>query len=169
MVDLRQRGLTRTLLTERAGSLSFSALYLPVRAPSADGPTGPITGYVGIPFFDSQKELDTKLTEMFTTILNIFTLMFLVFLGLAFVAARQLTAPLKLLTQRLKRTTLTGRNEVLDYQSSDDEIGLLVTEYNAMLGKLEASKRELAARRRKPPGAKWPARWPTKSRTRSRP
>ena len=145
VVDLRQRGLTRTLLTERAGTLSFSALYLPVRAASADGPAGPITGYVGIPFFDSQKELDTKLTEMFTTVLNIFTLMFLVFLGLAFVASRQLTAPLKLLTQRLRRTTLTGRNEVLDYRSSDDEIGLLVREYNDMLGKLEASKRELAA------------------------
>ena len=145
VVDLRQRGLTRTLLTERAGTLSFSSLYLPVRAASADGPAGPITGYVGIPFFDSQKELDTKLTEMFTTVLNIFTFMFLVFLGLAFVAARQLTAPLKLLTQRLRRTTLTGRNEVLDYRSSDDEIGLLVSEYNAMLGKLEASKRELAA------------------------
>ncbi len=145
LVDLRGRGLSRTLLTERAGTLSFSSLYLPVRAASVDGPAGPVLGYVGIPFFDSQKELDSKLTELFTTILNIFTLMFLVFLGLAFVATRQLTAPLKLLTQRLMRTTLTGQNEVLDYRSSDDEIGLLVTEYNAMLRKLEASKRELAA------------------------
>jgi two-component system nitrogen regulation sensor histidine kinase NtrY len=144
VVDLRERGLSRTLLTEQAGTLSFSSLYLPVRAASVDGPAGPIQGYVGIPFFDSQKELDNKLTELFTTILNIFTLMFLVFLGLAVVATRQLTAPLKLLTQRLMRTTLTGQNEVLDYRSTDDEIGLLVSEYNAMLGKLEASKRELA-------------------------
>lgn len=145
VIDLRARGLSRTLLTERAGTLSFSTLYLPVRAASPEGPAGPLLGYVGIPFFDSQKELDNKLTELFTTILNIFTLMFLVFLGLAVVATRQLTAPLKLLTQRLMRTTLTGQNEVLDYRSTDDEIGLLVSEYNAMLGKLEASKRELAA------------------------
>jgi two-component system nitrogen regulation sensor histidine kinase NtrY len=144
LIDLRERGLSRALLTERAGTLSFSSLYLPVRAASAEGPAGPVLGYVGIPFFDSQKELDSKLTELFTTILNIFTFMFLVFLGLAFVATRQLTAPLKLLTQRLMRTTLTGQNEVLDYRSTDDEIGLLVSEYNAMLGKLEASKRELA-------------------------
>ncbi|GAA4508805.1 HAMP domain-containing sensor histidine kinase [Hymenobacter ginsengisoli] len=144
MIDLHERGLNRTLLTEQAGTLSFSSLYLPVRAASPEGPAGPIQGYVGIPFFDSQKELDNKLTELFTTILNISTLMFLVFLGLAVVATRQLTAPLKLLTQRLMRTTLTGQNEVLDYRSTDDEIGLLVSEYNAMLGKLEASKRELA-------------------------
>ncbi|WP_235726950.1 sensor histidine kinase [Hymenobacter siberiensis] len=189
MVALGERNRPRVLLTERAGSLSFNSLYLPVRAGageavvtdlaghalghgSADGPakkgpvyavhsvfddddgssfdetalpTGPILGYVGIPFFDSEKALNTKLTELFTTILNIFTLMFLLFLGLAFVAARQLTAPLKLITEKLTKTTLTGENELLDYHSSDDEIGLLVREYNTMLTKLEASKRELAA------------------------
>jgi two-component system nitrogen regulation sensor histidine kinase NtrY len=146
VVALRERDLGQVLLTEQAGSLSFSALYLPVRVPSSSGAVaGPLLGYVGIPFFDSQKELDNKLTELFTTILNIFTIMGLLFLGLAFLATRQLTAPLKLLTERLRRTTLTGQNEVLDYQSSDDEIGLLVREYNTMLEKLEASKRELAA------------------------
>ena len=146
IVALRERGLSRALLTERAGSLSFSALYLPVRVASERGAAaGPVLGYVGIPFFDSQQALDNKLTELFTTILNIFTLMGLLFIGLAFVATRQLTAPLKLLTERLRRTTLTGQNEVLDYRSSDDEIGLLVREYNTMLEKLEASKRELAA------------------------
>ncbi|WP_460503449.1 histidine kinase dimerization/phospho-acceptor domain-containing protein, partial [Hymenobacter agri] len=185
MVALRERNRPRARLTERAGSLSFNSLYLPVRAgagekvvadlaghtigrgtrraaakyavkspfddddgSSADelaAPTGTILGYVGIPFFDSEKALNTKLTELFTTILNIFTLMFLVFLGLAYVAARQLTAPLTLITEKLTQTTLTGENELLDYRSSDDEIGLLVREYNAMLTKLEASKRELAA------------------------
>ena len=186
VVDLREHNRPRALLTERAGSLSFNSLYLPVRsgagetvvadlaghslgrarsskrggasptapvqqlsgAPMADDiamPTGPILGYVGIPFFDSEKALNSKLTELFTTILNIFTLMFLIFLGLAFVAARQLTAPLTLITEKLTQTTLTGENELLDYRSSDDEIGLLVREYNAMLTKLEASKRELAA------------------------
>ena len=187
MVDLREHNRPRALLTERAGSLSFNSLYLPVRAgagetvvadlaghalgrrgpaskkavkytvntpfddddgSSADEmamPTGSILGYVGIPFFDSEKALNNKLTELFTTILNIFTLMFLIFLGLAFVAARQLTAPLTLITEKLTQTTLTGENELLDYRSSDDEIGLLVREYNAMLTKLEASKRELAA------------------------
>ncbi|MDO7876925.1 ATP-binding protein [Hymenobacter sp. ASUV-10] len=180
VVALRERGQQRALLTEQAGSLSFNALYLPLRASSGSvaglirgqsggaaaaadsstaavlaelpgtadesaAATGPIVGYVGIPFFDSEKELNTKLTELFTTILNIFTLLFLLFLGLAFVAARQLTAPLKLIAEKLTHTTLTGENELLTYQSSDDEIGLLVREYNTMLTKLEASKQELAA------------------------
>ncbi|WP_375417044.1 ATP-binding protein [uncultured Hymenobacter sp.] len=146
MAALAEGGQTRALLTERAGSLSFNALYLPVRgAGTAAGQAGPLTGFVGIPFFDSEKELDRKLTELFTTILNIFTLMFISFLALAFFAARRLTAPLSLVTARLTQTSLTGQNEELHYRSSDDEIGLLVREYNAMLRKLEASKQELAA------------------------
>jgi two-component system nitrogen regulation sensor histidine kinase NtrY len=151
MVALRERNRPRALLTERAAAkrnYSVSSPFDDDDGSSIDemaAPTGPILGYVGIPFFDSEKALNTKLTELFTTILNIFTLMFLVFLGLAYVAARQLTAPLTLITEKLTQTTLTGENELLDYRSSDDEIGLLVREYNAMLTKLEASKRELAA------------------------
>ena len=166
---LRERGAPRALLTEQAGSLAFTALYLPVRASAGevadsagypltgarrrgaaldllpDDAAGPIVGYLGIPFFDSAKNLATKLTGLFTTLLNVVTVMFLLFLGLAYVAAQQLTAPLKLITEKLTRTTLTGENVPIPYRSSDDEIGLLVREYNAMLGKLEASRRELAA------------------------
>ncbi|MBD2714828.1 HAMP domain-containing histidine kinase [Microvirga sp. STR05] len=142
---LKEHTQPRVLLTERAGSLSFNALYLPLRAPEAEaGQAGRVLGYVGIPFFDSEKELDNKLIELISTLVNIFTVMFIFFLILTFVASRVLTDPLKLLTEKLKQTTLTGQNEMLDYQSND-EIGLLVREYNAMLLKLEESKQELAA------------------------
>ncbi|AII52981.1 hypothetical protein N008_13470 [Hymenobacter sp. APR13] len=141
---LKERAQPRVLLMERAGSLSFNSLYLPLRAAETEaGQAGRVLGYVGIPFFDSEKELDNKLIELISTLLNIFTGMFIVFLVLTFVASRMLTNPLKLLTQKLRQTTLTGQNETLDYQS-DDEIGLLVREYNAMLLKLEESKLELA-------------------------
>ncbi|WP_157541210.1 sensor histidine kinase [Hymenobacter aerophilus] len=144
ITELSEDEQPRALLTERAGTLSFNALYLPLRASVVQGGRpGPVLGYVGIPFFDSEKDLDNKLTELVSTILNIFTLMFILFLGLAFLASRLLTEPLKLLTEKLRQTTLTGQNEMLAYES-DDEIGLLVREYNQMLLKLEESKQELA-------------------------
>ncbi|QHJ09320.1 sensor histidine kinase [Hymenobacter busanensis] len=143
VVALAEHGQPRILLTERAGTLSFNALYLPLRAESASPGGGAVIGYVGIPFFDSAKELNTKLTELTTTILNIFTVMFILFLVLSFVASRFLTRPLKVITEKLRHTTLTGQNEPLGYESND-EIGLLVREYNTMLHKLEDSKRELA-------------------------
>jgi nitrogen fixation/metabolism regulation signal transduction histidine kinase len=54
-----------------------------------------------------------------------------------------LTVPLSLITQKIKKTTLTGYNEPLEWES-DDEIGLMVGEYNRMLKNLEASKTALA-------------------------
>ncbi|SHI56641.1 Histidine kinase-, DNA gyrase B-, and HSP90-like ATPase [Hymenobacter daecheongensis DSM 21074] len=143
VASLAERGQPRVLLTEQAGTLSFNALYLPLHTLTGQGQAGAVTGYVGIPFFDSEKELDNKLIELISTILNIFTVMFILFLVLTFVASRLLTNPLKVITEKLKHTTLTGQNEMLAYESSD-EIGLLVREYNAMLLKLEESKQELA-------------------------
>ncbi|GGG55870.1 sensor histidine kinase [Hymenobacter glacieicola] len=141
---LTEDGQPRILLTEQAGTLSFNALYLPLRAGGVQsGRPGAVLGYVGIPFFDSEKDLDNKLTELVSTILNIFTVMFILFLVLAFLASRILTEPLKLITEKLRQTTLTGQNEMLAYES-EDEIGLLVREYNQMLLKLEESKQELA-------------------------
>ncbi|MCB2407556.1 sensor histidine kinase [Hymenobacter lucidus] len=140
---LAEQAQPRVLLTERAGSLSFNSLYLPLRAVMGPERANVVVGYVGIPFFDSEKELDNKLIELISTILNIFTVMFILFLVLTFIASRLLTSPLKVLTEKLKHTTLTGQNEMLAYESSD-EIGLLVREYNAMLLKLEESKQELA-------------------------
>ncbi len=145
LAGLKEQIKPRVLATERAGSLSFNTLYLPLRTVSeTDERSSVVLGYVGIPFFDSEKDLDNKLIELIAIILNTFTVMFILFLVLAFVASRVLTNPLKLVTEKLKQTTLTGQNEMLNYQSND-EIGLLVREYNTMLLKLEESKQELAA------------------------
>ncbi len=138
---LKEQGLNRILLQEKAGELPYSTIYVPLRS----SPTTNPQGYLGIPFFDSQKELDTKLIQLITTILNIFTVLFLLFVLMSYMATRALTVPLQLLTERLKRTSLTGSNEKLVYQSRD-EIGLLVHEYNQMLQKLEESKQELTLR-----------------------
>lgn len=143
VAELAEKGQPQVLLTETAGSLSFNTLYLPLRAVVRPGRPDVVVGYVGIPFFDSEKELDNKLIELISTILNIFTVMFIIFLVLTFVASRILTAPLKIITEKLKQTTLTGQNEMLAYEAAD-EIGLLVREYNGMLLKLEESKQELA-------------------------
>ena len=141
VVGIAENRASQMLLPERAGSFRFNSLYLPLRTTEE----GQLAGYIGLPFYDSERDLNEKLIELITTVMNIFTIMFIIFMVLTFVAARALTVPLKLITEKLKRTTLTGKNEMLAY-SSADEIGLLVNEYNQMLLKLEQSKQELAIR-----------------------
>ncbi|HEY4651411.1 MAG TPA: HAMP domain-containing sensor histidine kinase [Pontibacter sp.] len=137
---ISERQALRVLLEEKAGNLTFNAVYLPLRV--KNDPFS-IAGFIGIPFFDSEKELDTKLIELITTTMNIFTVMFILFMLLTFFASRVLTVPLRLLADKLKRTSLTGKNEMLAYEGAD-EIGMLVNEYNRMLLTLEQNKQELA-------------------------
>jgi nitrogen fixation/metabolism regulation signal transduction histidine kinase len=68
---------------------------------------------------------------------------FILFLIVSSFVSKNLTLPFKILTQKLKATTLDN-NEPM-YWASKDEIGLLVNEYNNMLYKLEASKKVLAS------------------------
>lgn len=137
---ISERQALRVLLEEQAGNLSFNSIYLPLRDEAY--PTE-LAGFIGIPFFDSEKELDLKLIDLITTIMNIFSVMFILFLVLTFFASRALTVPLRMLAEKLKRTSLTGRNEMLAYEGAD-EIGMLVSEYNRMLLTLEQNKQELA-------------------------
>lgn len=127
------------VLEEKVGSLNYKSAYVAIR--SFD--TGTIIGILGLPFFESQTDLDRRIIDVLSNIINIFTLLFIFFLLISFFISRGLTFPLRLITQKIKRTTLSSFNEPLSW-NSDDEIGMMVTEYNRMLVNLEESKKALA-------------------------
>jgi nitrogen fixation/metabolism regulation signal transduction histidine kinase len=80
--------------------------------------------------------------NIFINILNIFALIFIALVVLAYFVSKWLTFPLEFITQSLKRTSLTKTNQPLVWKA-DDEIGLMVKEYNQMLYNLGESKAEL--------------------------
>ena len=127
------------LLNESVGLLEYKSAYVGIQ--SFD--SGHLLGVLSIPFFESKYELDKEIVVILINILNIFTFIFIVILVASYFATRTLTVPLSLITQKIKNTTLTGYNEPLEWES-DDEIGLMVGEYNRMLQNLEASKTALA-------------------------
>jgi nitrogen fixation/metabolism regulation signal transduction histidine kinase len=96
-----------------------------------------------MPFFDSEEQLKAEQRDILSNILNAFTFIFVIFILLSFLASRILTYPFKYLTQKIKSTTLSTLNEPLEWQA-DDEIGLMVREYNKMLLNLEKSRKALA-------------------------
>jgi nitrogen fixation/metabolism regulation signal transduction histidine kinase len=127
------------LLNESVGLLEYKSAYVGIRSFES----GSLMGILSIPFFESKYELDKEIVVILINILNIFTFIFIVILVASYFASRALTVPLSLITQKIKKTTLTGYNEPLEWES-DDEIGLMVGEYNRMLKNLEASKTALA-------------------------
>lgn len=128
----------QVLLNESLGSKQYRTSYAGIK--SYDGR---LLGVLSIPYFYARPELDRQIIEVIASALSIFTGLFLFFLILSYFASNVLTKPLKLLTQKIRKTNLDQLNEPLPWRS-DDEIGLLIREYNRMLVKLEESKLALA-------------------------
>jgi len=129
----------RIVLNESIGKLDYKTSYLSIK----DTKTNELIGLMGMPFFESKNHLKRQQIEVFTNLINIFILIFIVSLVVSYFAVKILTDPLKLLTQKIKKTSFSDLNQPLEYESKD-EIGILVDEYNQMLRKFGESKTALA-------------------------
>ncbi len=127
------------ILNEQIGSLKFNNSYFSLKSPES----GLLIGVLSVPFFESALSLEATQINVLANILTVFTLIFILFSILSFFVVNSLTFPLRFITRTLSRTTLTGTNKPLEWNSKD-EIGLMVAEYNRMLANLEQSKVELA-------------------------
>ena len=136
IVEARNR---EQLELERVDGLEFESTYFGITG----GEDNALIGVLSMPFFGSQEALINEQREILSNILNSFTFIFMLFLVLSFLASRIITYPFTYLTQKIKSLTLTQENEPLNWQAND-EIGLLVREYNNMLLNLEKSKKALA-------------------------
>lgn len=128
----------QVLLSEALGSKQYRTAYASIK--SYDGR---VLGILSVPYFYAQPELDRQIIEVISSALSVFTVLFLLFMILSYFASTVLTDPLKLVTQKIRKTNLDKLNEPIEWKS-DDEIGLLVGEYNRMLLKLDESKRALS-------------------------
>lgn len=133
-----ERGDRDFVLSESVGKLKFFVAYSAVYAPE----TGKLIGIVALPFFQSGALLERTLIAVLSNILVIFTLLFVVLLTASYVVSKWLTVPLRMITQTLGKLSLVKANQPLEWRG-DDEIGIMVREYNQMLTKLSESKVEL--------------------------
>ena len=131
-------GKNLLIQTERVGTLEYFVSYAALKAPR----TGKLIGILGIPFFQSATSLEKVQISILANILSIFALIFIGLVILSYFVSQWLTFPLKFITQSLRRTSLVKTNQPLTWKA-DDEIGLMVKEYNQMLFKLGESKAEL--------------------------
>jgi two-component system, NtrC family, nitrogen regulation sensor histidine kinase NtrY len=137
--EIMEKRSNSVILDEAVGRLSYKSSYVSIRYFL----TGEMLGILSVPFFDSKLELEQQVILVFTRIVNIFTFVLICSLILSYFASKWLTFPLRLITQKIRRTTLSEYNEPLTWHSND-EIGLMVGEYNRMLENLEESKKALS-------------------------
>jgi nitrogen fixation/metabolism regulation signal transduction histidine kinase len=139
---LVEQGQSRALLNEQVGQVSFHVAYAGIKPAVHDAGGAPVA-VVGIPFNGSKYEYEKQALDVLANVIQVFAVILLALLPLSYVSVRSLTAPLRLIQQKLRKVSFQNRNEPIEYVS-DDEIGMLVNEYNKMLVKLEQSREALS-------------------------
>ena len=137
-VDLIENNKNITMVEEKIGNLTYQTFYASLTPYYKHN----MQAIIGIPFFNARADLEHKRVSLFSIVVNVFSSLFLLLLFLSYLTSKALTEPLNLISMQMKAISLRNKNEPLKW-NSDDEIGLLVKEYNQMLLKLEHSKSEL--------------------------
>lgn len=138
LMHIKLHDMQMVTLRERVGKLEFNTTYYGIKSSE----TGNLIGILGLPFFQSEATQELNTIDIFTNIINVFTIIFLLFLLISYLASEYLTFPLRIITKKLQKTSLEF-NEPLSWEAND-EIGLMVREYNRMVYNLEESKKALA-------------------------
>lgn len=95
-------------------------------------------GYISIPQYLSQTEINTKIESFLGSIIQIYLIIALLSIILIVITGKRLSDPLSQLEEKLKMMRLDGKNEKIEYKRKD-EIGHLVEQYNKTVDELEKS------------------------------
>ena len=136
--QLHHNKLMRYVQQERIGNLSYLSIYVPVVDEN-----GNVYAYLNIPFLNSQAELNQEISSFLATLINLNAFIFLIAGAIAFLITNRITSLFSLIGKKMQEVSLGKVNEEIKW-SRDDEIGILIGEYNKMVNKLEASAKALA-------------------------
>lgn len=123
---------------EKLGTLTYSAAYVPIR--NAQSKT---IAFIGLPNYLNEEEYSSKIALFLSNLINIYALVFVSTGVLAVFLANQITNPLTIIQQNIRKTKLGQRNEPIIWRRHD-ELGSLIKEYNNLITELEESAKKLA-------------------------
>ncbi|MCF8363849.1 MAG: hypothetical protein K9G70_14630, partial [Prolixibacteraceae bacterium] len=136
--QLRLQQPGRILHNEHIGKLEYLSAYIPLMNSSGD-----IIAYLNLPYFTKEKAFRQEITTFILAFINLYVFLLLASVLVAFFISARITDPLRLIRENLSGMQLGKRTEPIRYKS-DDEIGLLVAEYNKKLEELSISADLLA-------------------------
>ncbi len=140
--NLKNQHRIRVIQKERIGSFGYLSIYIPLL-----NNAGATYGYLNIPYLNSQLELNQEISGFLATLINLNAFIFLLAGAIAFFITSRITVSLSLIGATMQKMNLGAKNEEINW-SRDDEIGVLVKEYNTMVRKLEQSVQQLAQNER---------------------
>lgn len=128
----------RYIQSEKVGLFEYLSIYVPL-----SDEQGNSYAYLNIPYLNSQNELNQEISGFLATLINLNAFIFLVAGAIAFFLTSRITASFSLIGDKMRQMNLGKDNEEIEW-NRNDEIGMLVVEYNKMVKKLEQSAQALA-------------------------
>jgi len=119
---------------EQIGNLEFYSAYIPFY-----NNKNKLTAYLNLPYFARENELKQELSLFMMTFINIYVFLIAVAIVIALIIAGRITRPLKEIRLKIGKVRLGGKNEKIEWNRQDDDIGNLVMEYNRMIDELSLS------------------------------
>jgi signal transduction histidine kinase len=123
---------------EQIGNLNYLSAYIPFV-----NSNNKLMGYLNIPYFAKQTELENEISTLLVTLINIYVFLIVISLLVTLFIANRITGPLHMLQQKLANISLGKKNETIEWENND-EIGNLIIEYNRMILELGESAQRLA-------------------------
>lgn len=135
---------SQSVVFEQIGNLHYAALYDVLK-----NKNGQVLAYIAVPEFGQIRELQYKLFNFLSIVINLYLILILLSIVVSFLLARRIGLPIKKLEEKLQTIRIGKKNEKIVYNSDDsDEIGKLISQYNAMVDDLAYSAEMLAQKER---------------------
>ena len=100
-------------------------------------------GYIAVPSFMSEQTRNAEVDRLLARLLPPYIIVLLIALFFAFAASKSMTAPLSMLTDKMRRFEIGGSDSHIAYPYHD-ELGALVERYNMLVDRVEESAEQLA-------------------------
>jgi len=140
--ELKQHNKSYFSNREEIGKLSYISSYLPFY-----NGEGSLLGYINLQHFGQQQDFEDQIQEFIVAIINVFILLLAISIIISLLVSNWLTAPLRVLSQKVADLKFGIQNEKIAYEGND-EIGTIVKAYNLKLEELEQAALQLAKNER---------------------
>ena len=100
-------------------------------------------GYIAVPFFMSEQARNRQVDALLARLLPPYIIVLLLALLFSFAAAKSMTAPISMLTDKMRHFAIGAKDNHIAYPYHD-ELGALVERYNMLVDQVEESAEQLA-------------------------
>lgn len=126
------------VLNEQISELKYISAYSIINDNSLN-----VRGFVNLPYYSNRVDLYRQISSYMVTVVNVFVILFAIVYIITQIISTRITQPLLLIRDEISRMKLGVRNEHIPW-NRNDEVGLLVSEYNKMIDALDVSLNKLS-------------------------